>query len=172
MKSRFLHTSLEKVINFDRTEATTNLIEVNTNLISHIGIIKSINNQHLIVKIISQTACSSCQAKGSCTTTNQTEKEIEIQQNEKSFLVGEQVLVVATSNQGYKAVFYAYLLPLILLVVSLMIFLALTKDEAISALGAIVCLSPYYLLLYLLRHRLKNSFNFKIHKQSNIPQYE
>ncbi len=147
-------------------------MEVNTNLISHIGIIESINNQHFIVKIISQAACSSCQAKGACITTEQTEKKIEIKQNEEIFFVGEQVLVVATSTQGYKAIFYAYLLPLILLVINLMILLVLTKEEVIAALGSIVSLFPYYLLLYLFRHKLKNSFDFKINKQPNISQYE
>ena len=147
-------------------------MEVNTNLISHIGIIKSINNQHLIVKIISQTACSSCQAKGACTSSEQTEKEIEVQQSEGAFLVGEEVLVVTTSSQGYKAILYAYLLPLALLVISLMFLITLTKEEALAALGSLLLLFPYYWLLYHFRHKLKKSFHFKLQKQSNISQNE
>lgn len=147
-------------------------MEVNTNLISHIGIIKSINNQHLIVKIISQTACSSCQAKGACTSSEQTEKEIEVQQSEGAFFVGEEVLVVTTSSQGYKAILYAYLLPLALLVISLMFLITLTKEEALAALGSLLLLFPYYWLLYHFRHKLKKSFHFKLQKQSNISQNE
>ena len=172
LKSRFLLTSLEKVINFGSTEATTKLIEVNTNLISHIGIIKSISNQHLVVKIISQTACSSCQAKGACTSSEQTEKEIEIQQSEGVFFVGEEVHVVTTSTQGYKAIIYAYVLPLTILIISLMILINLTKEEALAALGSLLLLFPYYWLLYHFRHKLKKSFHFKVQKQSNISHNE
>lgn len=145
---------------------------MNTNLISHLGTIKSINNQHLVVKIISQTACASCHAKGACTSNDQTEKEIEITQKEGSFSIGEQVEVVTTSTQGYKALLYAYLLPLIILVFSLIIFLSLIKAEAIAALGSILLLFPYYLLLYYFRHRLKDSFHFTVQKLQTYPDYE
>ena len=142
-------------------------MEVNTKLISHIGTIKSINNQHLIVKIISQTACAACHAKGACTSADQSEKEIEIRQYADVFSIGEEVLVIATSEQGYKAIFYAYFLPLFFLVINLIILLTLIKDEALAALGAILLLSPYYLILFLLRKKIQSSFNFTIQKQPN-----
>jgi sigma-E factor negative regulatory protein RseC len=141
---------------------------VKTNLISHEGTIISTNNQHLIVKIISETACASCHAKGSCTSADQTEKEITVQRPESDFFIGERVLVETTLKQGYKAVFYAYLLPLIILIISLMLLISFTGNEAISALVSISFLFPYYLLLYLLRNKLQNSFKFMVQKLPNI----
>jgi positive regulator of sigma E activity len=148
------------------------LIAVNSNLISHTGTIKSINNQHLIVKIISQTACASCHASGACLSSDREEKEVEVQQKEGYFFIGEQVLVIATSGQGYKAVFFAYLLPLILLVIILIVLFSFTKNEATAAVGSILFLFPYYLLLFIFKNKLQDSFNFTIQKQPNISHNE
>jgi len=141
-------------------------------MISHTGTIKSINNQDLIVKIISETACSSCHAKGACSSAEQAEKEIEIRHSEGNFTVGEQVLVVTSDNQGYRALFYAYILPLILLVSSLIILVPIFNNEAKAALISILCLIPYYLLLWLLRSRIRDSFHFTVQKFSNITANE
>jgi sigma-E factor negative regulatory protein RseC len=145
---------------------------VNTHLINHVGTIKSINNQYLIVKIISQSSCSSCHAKGACTSSEQKEKEIEVENSGDIFWIGEKVLVVATLAQGYKALLYAYLLPLLLLVSSLILLSSISKEEATAALGSLLLLVPYYWLLYHYRHKLKNSFHFIVQKQQNISQYE
>ncbi len=155
---------IEKVTKFDNTDVLI--------MISHTGTIKSINNQHLIVKIISETACSSCHAKGACSSAEQSEKEIEIRHSEDDFSVGEQVLVVTSNSQGYRALIYAYVLPLILLVVSLIIFVPIFNNEAKAAMASILCLLPYYLLLWLLRSKIRDSFHFNVQKFTNLPVNE
>jgi sigma-E factor negative regulatory protein RseC len=155
---------IEKVTKFDYTDVLI--------MISHTGTIKSINNQHLIVKIISETACSSCHAKGACSSAEQSEKEIEIRHSEDDFSVGEQVLVVTSNSQGYRALIYAYVLPLILLVVSLIIFVPIFNNEAKAAMASILCLLPYYLLLWLLRSKIRDSFHFNVQKFTNLPVNE
>lgn len=141
---------------------------MSANTISHTGTIKSINDQHLIVKIISQAACASCQAKGACSSSDSSEKEVEVIQNADSFFIGEEVLVVGTLSQGYKALLFAYLIPLALLVINLLILNTYTKNEAFSALGALLSLAPYYFILYLNREKIQNSFNFAIRKLPNL----
>ena len=163
---------MEKVTNFGRALATSKLIEVNTKLINHIGSIKSINNQQFIVKIISQTACSSCHAKGSCSSSEQEEKEIEVQQTNGNFEIGEVVQVVTTASQGYTAVVLAYLLPLVLLVLTMLTILSLEGGEAAAAFGAIIVLLPYYWLLYHYRDKIKSSFRFTVEKLPNISLHE
>lgn len=145
---------------------------MSTNLISHIGTIKSINNQQLIVSITSQTACSSCHAKGGCSSSEQQEKEIEILRWEKIFKTGEEVLVVTSSSQGYKAIIYAYLLPLVLLIAAMITLLSLTGEEVTAALGSLLTLVPYYGLLYFFRDKIKTSFHFTVQKLPNIVQNE
>jgi len=147
-------------------------MEVNTKLISHIGTIKSINNQRFIVKITSQTACSSCHAKGSCSSSEQEEKEIDVQPAHGNFVIGEVVQVITTTSQGYAAVVLAYLLPLILLVTTLLTILSLEAGEAIAAMGALMILIPYYWLLYHYRDKIKSSFHFTVQKLPNIILHE
>ena len=147
-------------------------MEVNTKLISHIGTIKSIDDQQFIVKITSQTACSSCHAKGSCSSSEQEEKEIEVQQINGNFEIGEIVQVITTASQGYTAVVLAYLLPLILLVITLSTILSLEGGEAAAAIGAIMVLLPYYWLLFHYRDKIKSSFHFTVQKLPNITLHE
>lgn len=147
-------------------------MEVSTSQISHIGIVKSINNQQLIVKITSQTACSACHVKGSCASSEQAEKEIEVSQSEGLFTVGEVVQVITATSQGYTAVFFAYVLPLILLVSTLLTILSLKGGEVVAALGSLFTLSCYYWLLYSFRDKIKMAFHFIAQKLPNIPQNE
>ncbi len=146
--------------------------EVNANLISHIGTIKSINNHQFIVKITSQTACASCHAKGSCSSSEQEEKEIEIDRMGGDFKIGEVVQVITTTSQGYTAVVMAYLIPLILLVVTLLMLLSFQAGEAIAATGALAILLPYYWLLYHFRDKIKSTFHFSLLKLPNMPVNE
>jgi len=141
---------------------------VSNSQISHIGIVKSINNQQLIVKISSQTACSACHVKGSCTSSEQEEKEIEVTHSEGKFMVGEEVRVITSVSQGYTAVFFAYLLPLILLVLTLLAILSFEGGEAAAALGSLFTLSSYYWLLYSFRDKIKSTFHFMAQKLPNI----
>ena len=148
------------------------MIEVSNSQISHTGIVKSINNQQLIVKITSQTACSSCHVNGSCASSEQVEKEIEVQESEGNFKIGEVVQVFTSTSQGYKAVVFAYLLPLILLLTTLLAILSLKGGEAAAALGSLIILIPYYWLLYSFRDKIKSSFHFMVQKLPNISYNE
>ena len=137
---------------------------MNSNHIGHTGTIKSIDDQHLVVKIISLAACSSCHARGACSASDKEEKLIDIYQSQGVFSVGEEVLVTGTSKQGRKAVFFAYLFPLILLTGSLFVFINTTREEAVAALLSMAFLIFYYLLLYFFRNKLQDSFLLSIQK--------
>ena len=86
-----------------------------SNIIEHSGIVESIENNVVKVNILSASACSSCHAKGSCGVAETENKIVENFNPEKTFSVGEHVNVVAEESLGFKALFYAYLLPFILI---------------------------------------------------------
>lgn len=140
---------------------------VQTNTISHNGIIKLIDNQRIVVSIISEAACVSCHAKGACSASDTKEKEIEIQNWSGDFHIGDKVEIISSKSQGYRALWFAYLLPLIIMVTSLIIILDALNNEAIAALGALLTLAVYYLILYLLKEKYKNSLIFNIRKSTN-----
>ena len=131
--------------------------------IIHPGIIESINGDKVFIRILSQSACSSCHAKGACTIADVEEKIIEADidpsENRKP---GEQVMVKMEESLGHKAVLMGYVLPLIVLVGSVILFLSLFKHEGMAALLSILMLVPYYFTLYLFRKRLRKEFRFRV----------
>jgi len=130
--------------------------------VSHKGIIKEFSQGRIIVGIIAESACAACHAKGACSAADMTEKEIEISRCDGEFQIGQQVLVTGKTSQGYKALFFAYFLPFMLVMAVLIISTNLTASEGLSGLLSLGILIPYYLILYVFRNRLKRSFDFTI----------
>ena len=134
----------------------------------HTGIVKSVDTDKIVVSIISQAACVSCQVKGSCSSSEIKEKEVEVTEWEGHFAPGDSVEVMASKSQGYRALFFGYLLPLILVVATLAGVNTVAKHEALAALGALGILLPYYFILFLFRSKLRNTLRFRIRKQLNF----
>jgi sigma-E factor negative regulatory protein RseC len=135
--------------------------------ISHPGIVARIGDDNIQVKIMSVSACSACHAKGACSMAEMQEKTIEVKRNSReNYSVGDQVTIILQKSLGTKAVLLAYIVPLFILVLSLAILTSLSLNEGLAAMISIGLMVPYYLILYLLKDRLKKSFDFKI--QSNI----
>ncbi len=130
--------------------------------ISHKGIIKELSDKRIIVGIINESACASCHAKGACTVADMEDKDIEIHHFEGDFRVGQQVDVVGKTSQGFKALFYGYLFPFILLMIVLIISITITGNEGLSGLLALGITIPYYFIIYLFRDKLKGNFEFEI----------
>jgi len=131
--------------------------------IIHPGVITNISGETIQVKILSQSACSSCQIKGSCAVAEMEEKIVEIEQSGSSrWKPGDKVMVRMEESMGRKAVLMGYVVPLVIIVVSVIIFLALLNHEGLAALLALLLLAPYYLLLYFFRDRLKKEFRFRL----------
>ena len=132
--------------------------------ISHEGYVKRIENNKIVVEITSVSACAGCHANGACSMADTQNKEIEIVTASKDFNIGEKVEISGKETQGMKAILLGYLFPFFILLISLIVLLSITKNEAISGIGSLVSLGPYYLILYFLRNRLKKTFTFEIKK--------
>ena len=76
--------------------------------------------------------------------------------------VGQEVVVVGELGLGLQATLWAYVVPLVLLMVVLLTAARLTGREGLAALLALLSLVPYFVVLYLLRNRLQQSFTFSI----------
>jgi sigma-E factor negative regulatory protein RseC len=131
--------------------------------IIHPGIIEGIDGERVSVRILSQSACSSCHAKGACTVADFEEKiiETEIDQTVK-WKPGDEVMVSMEESLGRKAVLLGYVLPLLVLLISIIVFLSLLKHEGLAALLSILMLVPYYMVLFFFRKRLQKEFRFRI----------
>jgi sigma-E factor negative regulatory protein RseC len=131
--------------------------------IIHPGTIQSIEGDKATIKILAQSACSSCQAKGVCSIADFEEKIIEAElDSAQNYKTGDEVMVTMEESLGTKAVILGYVIPLIVLVGAIIFFLSVLNHEGLAALLSILMLAPYYLILYLLRDRLKKEFRFRI----------
>lgn len=131
--------------------------------ITHPGVIDSISDDSVFVRILAKSACSSCHAKGMCSVAEIEEKIVEVKKEDgRGFAEGQEVTVSMQKSLGGKAVFLGYLLPFLILIGTLILVLSLSGNEGLAGLSAIGILIPYYLGLYLLRNKLKRTFSFKI----------
>jgi sigma-E factor negative regulatory protein RseC len=134
-----------------------------SNIISHEGVVTKITDEELEIKILSQSACAACHAKSACGMGEQAEKILIVPRpKSKDFALMQRVNVRMAIGQGNKAAVLAYLIPIILLLAVLFVCLSLGLDEGLSALIAIAALIPYYIILYLLRDKLKQKFEYII----------
>ena len=132
-------------------------------IISHIGTILSVKDNHVRVNILSKSACSSCHAKGSCNVSDTSEKIIDVTDS-RTFSVGEQVEVLFSGNTGMKAVLFGYFFPFLFMVMSLIVSLSFFENELFAGLITIGSLMIYYLILMTFRSKLKRIFTFSIRK--------
>ena len=136
---------------------------MNTESISHEGIVTKITDDELEIKILAQSACAACHAKSACGMGEQAEKILTVPRpKDKDFTLNQKVNVKMSIGQGNKAAVLAYLIPIVLLLAVLFTCLGLGLGEGLSALLGILALVPYYVVLYLRRDKLKQKFEYNV----------
>jgi sigma-E factor negative regulatory protein RseC len=90
------------------------------------------------------------------------DKEIEIATYQNVYSPGQEVTVLFQESKGFAALFYGYLFPFIIVLLTLIITSAFTKNELFSGLLSLGILIPYYTTLYFFRHLLKKVFKFEV----------
>ncbi|MBR4841724.1 MAG: SoxR reducing system RseC family protein [Bacteroidaceae bacterium] len=131
--------------------------------IRHQGVVDNIDGQTVIVRITQTAACGGCQARDICHSAEPREKLVEVHSADVSgFRIGQTVTVSGAESSGMRAVWLAFGLPLILLVLALTAVVALTGSEKTAVISVLLVLVPYYIVLYLFRERLKRVFQFRI----------
>lgn len=131
--------------------------------IRHEGIIDSIDGQKVTVRILQASACSACQASRICRAAESKEKLVDVETNgSESLSVGQEVTVAVQERLGMAAVLLAFGVPLLLLFIALIGAMSVTGSEQIAALASIAVLAPYYIVLFLLRNRIRKDFGFRI----------
>jgi positive regulator of sigma E activity len=132
--------------------------------IEHKGFIERINGNSIYVKILSQPACDVCNARGACSVSEIQHKEVEVMDISGKYKKGEVVDVVMSQVQGYKALLIAYVYPFILVFLTLLVTTLLGLNELNAGLFSLAILPPYYLIIFILRNKIKRIFVFSIRK--------
>lgn len=136
-----------------------------SNKIKHAGVVDGVEGECVRVRILQSSACSACKVAAHCNASETKEKIIDVMDADAShYQKGDQVMVVADTAVGFRASLYGYLLPLILMVVTLVGVLAATHSEGLAAVSALGILIPYYVLLFLMRNKLRNRLSFSLER--------
>ena len=131
--------------------------------ISHRGRIVSITPEVTTVEIVSESACSACHAKGLCSLGDSAVKQVELPtRGWDNYAVGQEVDVVLKATMGHKAVWVAYVVPLVLLVTSLLGTIFAGGSELLAGVVAVGAVALYYLVVWLKRDKLRKDYIFNI----------
>ncbi|MBE6243087.1 MAG: RseC/MucC family positive regulator of sigma(E) [Bacteroidales bacterium] len=132
------------------------------NEIVHSGKIVDITPDFTTVQIIASSACSECHAKGLCGMSEEQEKIIMLPTDPYTpRQVGEEVQVKTKMTMGLKAVWISYVIPLVILMI-LILSLSSIGNEYLRGAVAIAGVGIYYFIIWLLRDKLSDQFEFYI----------
>ena len=133
--------------------------------IEHKGKVIAIHRDTVDVSIEVSEACASCKVKGMCGMHTTEEKVIRIATPAApTYAIGEDVIVAAAKVVGIKAVILAYMVPFVLMLVTLLGMLGGGIPELTAGLTTLIVVSVYYFILYLFRNKIEKEIIFKLRK--------
>ncbi len=130
--------------------------------IRHEGVVVSVQGTEARVRIVQNSACSGCQAKSMCTAAESKEKMIDCRMMEP-LAVGDKVMVTVARRLGWTAVLLAFVLPFVLLMVSVW-GLTTWLGEALGGTLGLCVLVPYYGVLAACKGKIQRRFDFWANK--------
>ena len=131
--------------------------------IRHSGVVESIEEGCVHVRIVQTSSCAACKVAGYCNAAESKEKMIDVYCDAVADYKGGQQVTVSTSGQvAVKALLWAFGVPFVLLLAMLILVLLLTGNEGWAALSALAILVPYYAILWLLRDKMREQLAFTI----------
>ena len=133
------------------------------NEIRHFGKILEITPDFTTVQILVSSACSSCHAKGLCGMSEEEEKVIMVPTDPYAeHNVGDEVQVLTKMTMGLKAVWISYVIPLAVLMILILSLSFVISNEFLRGGAALAGVGAYYFVIWLLRDKLSDQFEFYI----------
>ena len=134
-------------------------------IIEHKGVVRALHHGWVDVAMQVESACIGCKVRGTCGMGDQVEKIVSVAMNmPEAYCVGEEVIVSVGRRMGFLAVFLSYIIPLVLLLVSLLALLGAGVNEGAAGLSSLGVLALYYLILWRSRNNIHKKIVFNIRK--------
>lgn len=132
------------------------------------GYITAVEHNRVKVEITSCSACGGCSLRSACNMSEVKKREVTIDGvNSKEYAVGDKVEVVLTMRQGLQAVWYAFVIPLFIMLLTVISALYYGLGDIISGISGIIVLIPYYFGLFLSRRKLDSKFHCQLKNNSS-----
>lgn len=132
-------------------------------IIRHSGVVESIEDGCVHIRITQTSACAACKVAGYCNAAESKEKIIDVYCDDvAAYSIGQAVVVTTTGQVATRALLWGFGFPFLLLVVVLFLTWLLTAHEGWAALCALASLIPYYMVLWLMRDKMSQQLAFSI----------
>lgn len=139
--------------------------------ILHTGRIVEIGPQVISVEIVNKSACATCHAKGVCGASDEQVRIIDVPQTittrVEDYRVGEEVSLRLSQSLGLRAVFIAYVVPLMVLMASILVLSATQLQQLYVGIFSLAAVAVYYIFVAIFRDKLEKVFTFSIEKLHN-----
>ena len=132
--------------------------------IEHPGIVEQVDGSKVRVRITQYSACAGCHAKSACTISDRKDKWIDVEDASGDYHTGEAVVIVGENSLGREAVLLAFVLPVVIVLGAIVGGSAAGWSETVSGAFGLLVLVSYYIILYVLRDKLKKHFVFRLKK--------
>ena len=117
------------------------------------------------VRILQTSACAACKVASHCNASDQKVKIVEVFCDDAaSYQKGQEVTVTASRQVAANALLLGFGLPFLLLMLILIVTLKLSGNEGVAAIAALASLAPYYLVLWLLKDRIRQRLAFALER--------
>ena len=140
-------------------------MQKNNDVVSHEGIVQSIDGEKVVVKMTVSSACTGCHARHLCSSLDTRDKQVEAENvSHLPLEVGEKVTVELQEKLAMKAVILCFLIPLIVMLVVFIVFNNLINSELWASLGSLGSIALYYFVVWLFRGKIARDYSFIIKK--------
>jgi sigma-E factor negative regulatory protein RseC len=135
-------------------------------MLQHRGVVERIEDNKVFVRVEKESACQACHAKGLCGESGSV-RIVEVRtERAASYQAGERVVVaLLKGGMAVSSVVWGYVLPLVVLLVTLLTSHVAGVADGVAALITIGAVALYYVVLYMMRHHFDKRIQFTIIKE-------
>jgi len=138
-------------------------MNTNPKEIKHTGIVRKVTDDCYFVSIERTASCQGCAAKGFCNLGTDKNDLIPVEKlPHQHFNEGDEVTISVSEKMGWKALFYGYVLPFLVLIAGIVITAAADLPQGVAGIVGIGALALYYVMFGFFRKRVERQFCFRI----------
>ncbi len=136
-------------------------------MIEHKAKVIDVQKNIIIAQITIKEACQSCEIRHKCGMSQSKKKNITIKTTQQNIKIGDNITILLSEKQAKFALFWAYVVPIFLMIMTLILCLKNNITENTSGIFSIICLIPYYFGLWFYHNFFAKKITFEIKKEDN-----
>jgi positive regulator of sigma E activity len=133
------------------------------NYLENIGLVTNSQRGRVRISLIG-SGCTACH-NSLCMLGDSKAREVEIIDKKNLFKTGDEVMIKINPASGYMAVLLLYLVPFLLMLLTILLMMHSGSSEGISGIMSLLILAPYFGMIYMLRGKLSSQCKIVVEKR-------